>query len=48
MEGHEDIWEMKAGGQNRFILRRMKDEIGDYFLVIDVGPHDIYGSYGKK
>ena len=48
MQGHDDLWEMKAGGQNRFILKRMKDETGDYFLVIDVGPHDVYGDYGKK
>jgi hypothetical protein len=43
MEGHNGIlWECQAGGQNRFILRRTKDEVGDLFIVEDVGPHDIY------
>lgn len=46
MEGHNGVlWECKAGGQNRFILRRTKDEAGDLFIVEDVGPHDIYNSY---
>lgn len=49
MEGHKGlIWEMKAGGQNRFILRRAKDAQGDYFIVEDVGPHDIYNSWNAK
>lgn len=49
MEGHNGIlWEMRAGGQNRFILRRCKDEKGDYFVVEDVGPHDIYGEWNAK
>ena len=49
MEGHNGIlWEMKAGGQNRFILRRCKDERGDYFIVEDVGPHDIYDKWNAK
>lgn len=49
MEGHNGVlWEMKAGGQNRFILRRCKDEVGDYFLVEDVGPHDIYNTWNAK
>jgi hypothetical protein len=39
------LWECKAGGQNRFILRRAKDDAGDYFVVEDVGPHDIYNDY---
>ena len=39
------LWECKAGGQNRFILRRAKDTLGDYFIVEDVGPHDIYNDY---
>jgi hypothetical protein len=43
MEGHNGIlWECQSGGQNRFILRRTKDEVGDLFIVEDVGPHDIY------
>lgn len=46
MEGHNGIlWEMRAGGQNRFILRRTKDHDGDLLIVEDVGPHDIYKSY---
>jgi hypothetical protein len=43
MEGFNGVlWECKAGGQNRFILRRTKDEHGDLFVVENVGPHDIY------
>ena len=51
MEGHNGVlWEMRGGGQYRFILKRCRDEIGDYLLVKDVGPHDIYDSYrpGKR
>jgi hypothetical protein len=46
MEGWKrELWECHAGGQNRFILRLAKDEIGVYFIVEDVGPHDIYKQY---
>jgi hypothetical protein len=46
MEGHNGLlWECRAGGQNRFILRRTQDEQGTLFVVEDVGPHDIYGDY---
>ncbi len=46
MEGtNRLLWECKAGGQNRFILRRTKDEHGDLFIVEDVGRHDIYKKY---
>lgn len=46
MEGHNGLlWECRAGGQNRFILRRTADEHGTLFIVEDVGPHDIYGDY---
>jgi hypothetical protein len=49
MEGfNREIWEMKAGGQNRFILRRTKDAVGDLFVVEDVGPHDIYNTWNAK
>ncbi|WP_299437277.1 hypothetical protein [uncultured Rhodospira sp.] len=49
MEGHNgELWEMKAGGQNRFILRRVRDDQGGYFVVEDVGPHDIYKGYNKR
>jgi len=41
-----ELWECRAGGQNRFILRRTKDDAGDLFIVEDVGPHDIYDRYG--
>jgi hypothetical protein len=47
MEGWNGVlWECRAGGQNRFILRRQKDEVGDYFLVDDIGPHDTSHSRG--
>lgn len=39
------LWECRAGGQNRFILRRESDDKGHYFIVEDVGPHDIYRKY---
>jgi hypothetical protein len=40
LEGQDGLlWEMKAGGANRFILRRCRDRSGDYFLVEDVGFH---------
>jgi len=46
MEGHNRVlWEARAGGQNRFILRLTKDEVGSLFVVEDVGPHDIYTKY---
>ena len=46
MEGHNGLpWECRAGGQNRFILRRTTDTHGTLFIVEDVGPHDIYGVY---
>jgi hypothetical protein len=46
MEGTNGLlWECKAGGQFRFILRRMRDANGDYFIVEYVGPHDIYKQY---
>ncbi len=46
MEGcNRVLWECRAGGQNRFILRLQKDEAGVYFIVEDVGPHDIYKRY---
>ena len=46
MEGtNRELWECHAGGQNRFILRLAKDNIGVYFIVEDVGPHDIYNRY---
>ncbi len=49
MEGHNGVlWEMKAGGGNRFILRRAKDKTGDYFVVEDVGSHDIYDDWNAK
>jgi mRNA-degrading endonuclease RelE of RelBE toxin-antitoxin system len=48
MEGHNrELWEMKAGGQFRFILRRVRDEEGDLFIVEDVGPHAIYDKYNQ-
>lgn len=34
------LWEMRAGGRNRFILRRCRDRCGDLFVVVDVGPYD--------
>ncbi|MGA7449773.1 MAG: hypothetical protein WBW73_00330 [Rhodoplanes sp.] len=39
------LWECWAGGQNRFILRRESDDQGHYFIVEDVGPHDICRKY---
>ena len=46
MEGwNGELWECHAGGQNRFILRKVKDAAGVYFIVEDVGPHDIYKRY---
>jgi hypothetical protein len=45
MEGHETLWECRAGGQYRFILRRTSDADGDLFIVEDIGPHDIYKKY---
>jgi hypothetical protein len=43
MEGCNGLlWECKAGGQFRFILRRTRDDQGDLFIVEDVGKHDIY------
>ncbi|WP_207457220.1 hypothetical protein [Azospirillum sp. SYSU D00513] len=41
MEGQDGLlWEMRAGGANRFILRRCRDREGDYFLVEDVGSYE--------
>jgi hypothetical protein len=49
MEGHNGIlWECQAGGQNRFILRRTKDNVGDLLIVEDVGPHDIYKKHRPR
>ncbi len=32
------LWTIKAGGNNRFILRRDQDRRGPHFVVEDVGP----------
>ncbi len=32
------LWSVKAGGSNRFILRREQDRRGPFFIVEDVGP----------
>lgn len=49
MEGHNGVlWEARAGGQNRMILRLEQDEEGQFFVVIDVGRHDIYAEYNRK
>ena len=36
------IWECRAGGQFRFLIRKTRDQHGTLFIVEDVGPHDIY------
>jgi hypothetical protein len=33
------LWECRAGGKNKCILRRANDEIGELFIVEDVGPY---------
>ena len=39
IDGYEGVlWECRAGGQNKCILRSTRDEAGDLFIVEDVGP----------
>lgn len=45
MQGQNgEIWECKAGGQFRFLLRRTEDAEGTLYIVENVGPHDIYNT----
>lgn len=49
IDGHGGaLWEMRAGGRNRFILRRCRDRSGDLFVVVDVGPYDRGEEGGKS
>lgn len=45
MEGRKDLWEARVDQGWRLILKRTKDEQGDYFVVLDIGPHDILKRY---
>ncbi|PWC32648.1 hypothetical protein [Azospirillum sp. TSO35-2] len=38
LDDGDDLWTIKAGGLNRFILRVARDRRGPFYMVEDVGP----------
>jgi hypothetical protein len=45
VHGYDNIlWECRAGGQNKCILRRVADELGAIFIAEDIGPYFVYRS----